>query len=117
MMDAGMVQICSLINDAQPGDMPHMGLSPVTSLYFEERTVGYGRFYAAQGVNEQVDLLIRTWRCSLCRIGMYAVLSQSECDGQYRITNVQHLLSEDGLKCMDLTLERLETNYDIAEQT
>ena len=32
---------------------------------------------------------------------------------QYRIDNVQHLLDEDGLKVTDLTLYRMEQNYDL----
>jgi len=117
MFDAGKVSICNLENKAAPGRMPVNTLVPVAVAYFGERTVGYNRYYAAQGVNQQIDLLIRVWRCNAVKIGMYAVLSMSENDGQYRITNVQHLLDDDGLKVTDLTLSRLEENYDVATET
>jgi len=117
MFDAGLVTICDLQNTAAPGRMPVQKLVSVTSAYFGERMVGYNRYYAAQGVNQQIDLLIRIWRCPAVKIGMYAVLSMSENDGQYRITNVQHILDEDGLKVTDLTLSRLEDNYAVAAET
>lgn len=105
--------VCTLQNTAEPGAMPVDRLSPVFADYFGERTVGYNRYYAAKGVNEQVDLLIRIGRTTAARIGMYAVLSMSENDGQYRITNVQQLLGEDGLKCTDLTLSRMDELYEV----
>ena len=115
IMDSGMVQICNLQNTADPGLIPQERLVPVLSALFGERTVGYNRFYQAQGVNEQVDMLIRIWRTGLAHIGMYAVLSCSETDVQYRIINVQHLLDEDGLKVTDLTLQRMDQLYEVSE--
>jgi hypothetical protein len=41
---------------------------------------------------------------------MYAVLDDAE---QYRIDNVQRLKDDEGLKVVDLTLSRLEENYDV----
>ena len=32
---------------------------------------------------------------------------------QYRIDNVQQLLDDDGLRVTDLTLRRLDSNYDV----
>lgn len=118
MRDAGLCTVCTLQNTAEPGAMPVDRLVPAFADYFGERTVGYNRYYAAKGVNEQVDLLIRIGHTTAARIGMYAVLSMSENDGQYRITNVQQLLGEDGLKCTDLTLSRMDELYEvIAEQS
>lgn len=116
MRDAGMVQVCNLTNTAQAGLMPVEVLAPVFSDYFEERVVGYGRYYQARGVNEQVDMLIRCNRTTAARVGMYAVLSMSENDGQYRITQVQQLLDDDGLKCTDLTLTRMDELYAVATE-
>ena len=117
MMDAGTVTLCELVNTAPPGAMPVEVLSPLDSMYYEDRFIGYGRFYAAKGVNEQVDLIVRTWRWKAAKIGLYAVLSDSDNDGQYRITNVQNLLDDDGLQATDLTLTALENNYDLATET
>lgn len=111
--DTGIVILCKLKDTNEvAGGMPAMYLIPVEWLFYGERTVGYGRQYAAFGANQQVDMLIRTWRSAEAHIGMYAVLESGE---QYRIDNVQHLLDEDGLKVTDLTLRRLEKLYDVAE--
>ena len=72
--------------------------------------VGYGRQYAAMGVNEQVDMLVRIWSDASIRIGRYAVL---EGNSQYRIDNVQQLLVDDGLLVTHLTLTSLDSNYDV----
>ena len=114
MKDGGIITVCELTNTAETGEMPKDRLSPVFSDYFEERLVGYGRFYQAKGVQESIDMLVRINRTTSARIGMYAVLSMSENDGQYRITNVQQMLDFDNLKCTDLTLSRLERLYDVA---
>lgn len=113
MFDAGVLKICELKNTAPDGFMPLERLVSIADVYFGERVVGYNRFYAAAGANEQIDLLVRTWRLPCARIGMYAVLEQSENNGQYRITNVQHLLDDDGLKVTDITLARIEEFYDV----
>ena len=111
--DTGIVTLCKLkdTNEAA-GGMPAMYLIPVEWLFYAERAIGYGRQYAAFGANQQVDLLIRTWRTDAAGIGMYAVTEDKK---QYRIDNVQHLLDEDGLKITDLTLRRLDKLYDVAE--
>lgn len=112
IFDAGTVTVCRLENKAERGEMPKERLIPLVSHDFGERAVGYGRQYAAKGVNEQVDMLIRFWQDRSIRIGMYAVI-----DGeQYRIDNVQHLLDDDGLKVTDLTLGRLEGLYDVSAE-
>ena len=113
MRDAGMVTVCTLLNTAEPGAMPVNRLSPVFTDYFEERVVGYNRFYAAKGVNDRVDLLIRTNRHTEAHSGLYAVLSYSENNGQYRITQVQQMTDDDGLKCTDISLSRMDELYEV----
>lgn len=126
MKDAGIIKIYNLTNTAQDGDMPKEQLVPATDLagnelmyQFEERVVGLNRQYSAKGVNERVDMLVRTWRCPV-RIGMYAVLTEYEgqenADGdQYRIDNVQQVYDDNNLKVTDLSLYRLDEYYDVIE--
>lgn len=111
-LDGGVLTICELVDTAAGGAMPALRLMPRSCHYYGERTVGYGRQYAAKGVNEQVDMLVRVWRDRNIRIGMYAIVG----DEQYRLNNVQHLLDEDGLQITDLSLQRLGENYDIARE-
>ena len=97
LFDDGTVIICKLENKASAGNMPDEHLVPFAQHDYGERTVGYGRQYAAKGVNEQVDMLIRFWQDRSVRIGMYAVIG-----------------GDHGLKVTDLTLRRLEDLYDVS---
>lgn len=120
MMDDGIIKICDLTNLAPDGNMPRNQLTVLDEMYFESRTVGYNRQYAAKGANEQVDMLVRVWRNNTVHIGMFAVLTNyegqvNESGDQYRIDNVQHLLDDDGLKVTDLTLSRMDELYEIAD--
>ena len=113
LLDSGELTLCTARDVSKPGAMPVYLLIPRNVHFYGERTIGYGRQYAAMGVNEQVDLLVRIWQDRSARIGMYAVID----DEQYRIDNVQHLTDEEGLKVTDLTLRRLDDLYDIAAET
>lgn len=120
MKDAGMVTLCELSNIAKQGNMPKNCLVKLRSHLFEERTVGYGRQYAALGVNERVDYLIRIWRDAGVHVGMYALLTDyegqvNENGDQYRIDNVQHLTDTDGLKITDISLYRMDQLYEVID--
>lgn len=108
--DGGVVYVCNLIDTAADGDMPKRVLQRKGKFWYEDRVVGYGRYYAALGANEMVDMLVRIAYSKAVRIGMYAVLGNGD---QFRISNVQVLKDEDDLRCIDLTLTRLEQNYEL----
>ena len=115
--DDGLITIYTLEEVEEPGDMPKEQLVKQSEHLFGERTVGYGRQYAAKGVDEQVDELVRIWEDRTIRIGMYAIIGDDpETGEQFRIDNVQHLKDEDGLKVTDLSLRRLDDLYDIDEE-
>ena len=113
LLDSGILELYKLVNTASNGNMPNEQLVYVDSAYYGERTVGYNRQYAAKAVNESVDKLIRIWRNESISAGMYVLL---EDENQYQIDMVQHLLDDDGLKVTDLTLSRLEKNYELSIQ-
>lgn len=122
MKDAGMVTLCELSNTADKGNMPKDVLVKLRSHLFEERTVGYGRQYAALGVNERVDYLIRIWRDAGVHVGMYALLTDyegqvNENGDQFRIDNVQQLTDEDGLKVTDISLYRMDQLYEVIDSS
>ena len=112
MMDSGTCRIYTVTDSAENGEMP----APTLHEYgdyewsFEDRMISYSRQYAAMGVDQQIDRIIRIWRTPV-RIGDVVVIG----DEQYRIDNVQPTLDDDSLQVTDLTLRRLEENYDIAE--
>lgn len=127
MFDSGTLFICELIDTAQPGDMPKQKLHIVNKYWYEDRVVGYNRQYAANGVNQRVDKLVRIPHDLSIHVGQYAVLGNGE---QFRIdhaTPVQDVFERTkmidskyyrqprivGLKATELTLSRLENNYDV----
>lgn len=112
LLDTGILNLYSLSNTAENGRMPVEKLVLFDTAYYGERTVGYNRLYAAKGVNQRIDKLIRIWRNEDVEVNNYVIL---EDGNQYRIDAVQHLYDDDGLKVTDLTLSRLEKFYDIAE--
>lgn len=128
MRDDGVLYICDLVNVADNGDMPHEILNRVSKHWFDLRTIGVGRAYLAKGVNEQIDMLVRIDLNPNIRIGQYAVLGNGD---QYRITNVtsgEEVFERTkqvsslyyrqpkivGLKYTEITLERLDHNYDVS---
>ncbi len=113
MLFEGTLRLCELQNVADPGEMPTEKLVVVSYHYYGDRTIGYGRQYAAMGVQQQVDRLIRIWRDENVTVKQYALLDDGK---QYRVDMVQHLLDEDGLKVTDLTLFRLDENFDVVAE-
>lgn len=112
LLDDGVLYLCTLTNTADPGAMPVQRLTKVAKYWYGERTVGYNRLYAARGVNEDIDMLVRIAHTRAVRAGMYAVLGNGE---QYRINAVQQVEDDStGLRATDLSLRRLEENYELS---
>lgn len=112
LQDSGTVFLATLENVALPGRKPVFKLTKYAKYYFEARTVGYARQYMARGVNQQIDLIIRT-NPAKANVGDYAILGNGE---QYKIDNIQHILEDTtGLKKTDFTLHRLEEFYELSE--
>ena len=110
MLFNGVLKICTLQNVADSGEMPTEKLVVVSRHYYGDRIIGYNRQYAAMGVSQQVDRLVRIWRDENITVKQYALLDDGK---QYRVDMVQHLLDDDGLKVTDLTLSRLDDNFDV----
>ena len=109
LFDSGIIKFYDLSEIQERGKMPKQSLSFVTSAYYGERTIGYNRYYARLGANQQIDMLVRIWENRRIKIGMVAII-QNE---QYRISNIQHIIADDGLRATDISLERLGDFYDV----
>lgn len=118
LMDDGLVQFFNLTNTAEAGAMPVYTLSALGGPQgFAEVTVGVSRQYLAKGVDEQIDMMIQIWPEAIRpKIGQIAVLTyyeyqENENGDQFRIDNVQRI-DADGLQFFQISLQRLEKNYD-----
>lgn len=102
----GVVNIYSLGNSAEKGDMPKDGLTFKVNLRYRERTVGINRFWTAQQAQAKIDLLLRVQERRDITAKDVAIIG----DLQYKIVQVQHI---EDLPVMDLSLERLGEQYDV----
>ena len=108
----GNMELCMLDDTAAAGLMPVERLVPVDTFAYRERSLGYNRVYRAMGAGSQADRVIRTWPNENAVPGRYCV----DGDGtQWRIEVVQRLTDTDGLPCLDITLARLDSLYDVAD--
>ena len=108
----GILWICTLENTADAGYMPVDKLVPVEEAYYRKRTVGYNRMYAALGANQSIAMLVRCFNVSVPDYSRELYVVFPEDNVQYRVSMIQEII-EDG--AIDLTLERMETLYDVAE--
>lgn len=107
----GLVVIYGVTNSSDPGEAPVDKLTQKGILRFHRRTIGIQRQYLAMKVNARIDYLLR---CPYRRdVSTFDVAIPTLDGQQYRITAVQ--VPEDiRPPVMDLTLERLETDYEIS---
>lgn len=114
LLDDGIVWLARLTDKSAPGEMAKEVLTKVARHWFAERSISFSRQYAAKGVNEQVDMVIRIHYDRRARIGMYAILGNGE---QYCIENVTPVtINEDRMKYTELTLRRLEDYYELESE-
>jgi len=108
----GILNICTLVNDATPGFMPVEKLQTVVSAYYRKRTVGYNRLYAAMGANQEISLLVRCFNTEVPSYTqqLYVVFPNEESDNQFLVSAIQEIVEEGAI---DLTLTRLEEYYDL----
>lgn len=131
MFDNGTLFICDKTDISQNGDMPREALKKKNKYWFERRTIGINRSYLAKGANERVDLVVRVQGLQDISIHQYAVLGNGD---QYRIIMVSQghdswqytrQYKDDfvngyrspqiiGLEYTELTLMKLEKNYELA---
>ncbi len=110
MIFEGTLTIYELVNTAERGLMPRYTLREKARHFYGERVIGYNRQYAAMGVDQRIDRLVRIWRDNTVNVHDYVLLDDGH---QYRIDMVQHLQDDDGLNVTDLTLYRWEDNYEV----
>lgn len=120
--DDGIVTFYEVGDYRENGLMPQLKLTKYAKFFFKYRTVGYGRFFAAGGLNIQLDSLIRVWQDRRLLPSMVAKIG----DDYYQVIQVQHLEDENELRVSDVSLRKLEKeeaddyyipNYDGGERT
>ncbi len=111
--DDGIITIYELTDSTTNGLMPYLLKKKHSDHFFEYRTVGYGRYFRASGVNMQVDLICRIWEDRTITNDMVAKIGGD----YYRIIQIQHLFDDDNLRVTDLSLERISDLEEVEDMT
>lgn len=107
----GAVNIYSVGNIAEPGNMPKDGLTfKVGPLRYKKRTVGMGRFWTAMQAHAQIDQVLRVPQLRNVSTQDIAIPNDGQ---QYEIKQIQYPEDVEP-PVMDLSLERLDADYEIA---
>ena len=107
----GIVSFYQVTNIAVPGNMPKEGLVLKTGPFrYDRRTVGYKRYFTGLQSQVQIDELIRIPYASMISAQDIAVIEDGR---QFCIEQIQR--PEDVIpNVLDLSLKRLEADYEIA---
>ena len=106
----GIVNIFTVGEVCEPGEMPVESITLKASLRFKQRTLGFNRVYIESQNDISVDNLIR---CPLLKT--IEALDVAVINGeQYRVKRIQEI-EDTRPKVMDISLERLDGGlYDIS---
>lgn len=110
LLDAGIVTIYRITAVDADGGLPEETYSEVFKSCYGEKVVGFSRYFTAQSVNDQIDLLleIQRYRVSNADIVEVESITDPDTNGFYKVIQVQHIDDTDGLPVTDLSLQRLE---------
>lgn len=115
-LDSGVLDLYEFDLTSEPGDMPNGEWRVLWSSYYGEKTVGVTRFYTGLANNDRTDLLVRVQRNPYISAAAHRVKLRGG-DDWYRITQVQHILDDDGLEMSELALERTGKVTPIQERS
>lgn len=107
MENSGILYYYALENVADAGLMPVEKLVYRGACFYSDRVIGFRRAYAAYGADRRIDRLVRCHNVDIPDDAKFVVLEDGR---QYRIDLIQ-VIGDDS----DLTLVRLEENYDVLE--
>ncbi len=108
----GMVDIYNVENVAEKGNMPDENLNQKYALRYDERTVGLQRRYLFRQEQVEVKYVLR---CQLRRDVSTQDVAIPNDGKQYSIKEIQYP-SDVAPPSMDLTLEEVESPYDVIDR-
>lgn len=112
--DDGMLSVWNSTNTANAGDMPTQSLSLKGSYYFAYQTVGFNRYYTAMGFGQQIDTMVAIDLDRSIHSDDIVVID-GDYSTPYRISQAQHIKDDDGLWFTQLSLTRLNDEFEFNE--
>ena len=106
----GVVKIYEVTDIAPAGNKPDPKLTEKSKLRYDQRIVGMQRYWIAKQAQSEIEMVIRVPRILSIGTDDIAVPNDGK---QYKIAQIQYPPDIYPLS-MDLSLERLEADYDIS---
>ena len=110
--DDGILKVCEIVNTAENGSKPVYSLSETARYYFGFDIVGFNRYYTALSAKVQIAHVVNIPGWDVISPLSVIVLEDGT---QYRLSQVQPMLDDSGLRMTKLSLERITENYEFAE--
>lgn len=110
MFDSGLCSFARLETIAIDGGMPTETLVEYAQAFYGNRTVSASRMYEAFGADRQIDRLVRVPFDTTVSPNDYAVFEDGT---QYRVDAVSDVYVKRDLRAVELTLIKLEENYNV----
>lgn len=108
-MNSGVVKIYSVEDSAQPGYQPKPSLTLKLTLRYEEQRLGINRLYLSRQNQAEIEKVIRVPRQDSISNQDVAIL---ENGSQYSI-NYTQTVQNVYPPCLDLSLVKVEQNYEV----
>ena len=107
----GVLKVYKISNISNKGDKPKDGLKAkyTNAIPYEERTVGITRNHLAKQDQSSIEQLVRIPRLEIS-VHDVVILNGKQYD-IYQSQNINNVEP----RCLDLSLERLETAYEVVE--
>jgi len=104
----GVLSVCNVENIAETGYQPKIGLTVKHRLRYEERVVGFSRYYSALQNQIEIEKVLRVpYRQGITN---QDVVVLPDCE-QYSVQQVQVI--DVYPKCLDLSLSKIEQRYEV----
>lgn len=111
--DDGIVKIYRKVNEAGKGELPKPALSFKSWHYFSYGILGYGRYYEAKRLDEQLENVINIERNRQIHVGDIVIMEDGT---QCYISTVKHLKDTDGIDYTELALGHINEKFDFEDE-
>jgi hypothetical protein len=110
----GFVQIFTVENVAEPGDMPKESLVLKETLRFESQRLGINRLYMSKQNQAEIEAVLRVPNRNTVSNQDIAIMNGDETK-QYAVESIQTVMDV-WPPSMDIALKRIEQKYEIPKE-
>lgn len=108
--DDGIIGVYERVNTAGKGELPKPALRLKSRHYFSYETLGYGRYYQAKKIDDEIENVIDIERDR--NISNKDIIVIEDDQTQYQVSMVQHPVDDDGIHFTRITLSHINEQFD-----